>query len=74
MKKLYVQPNTENVVLNLGEQIAWGELADPSNPYHYTEGKENTIIFEEFMEEEPDTTDFWSNDPWKIQYSLWDEE
>ena len=38
------------------------------------DAKQNVIIFEEFIEEEPDTTDFWSNDPWKIQYSLWDEE
>lgn len=74
MKKLYVQPSTENVVLNIREQLTYGELADPSNPYDHNEGKQNVIIFEEFMEEEPDTTDFWNNDPWKIQYSLWDEE
>ena len=76
MKKLYVQPNTENVVLNLGEQITWGEEVRPSvhNPYNTGDAKQNVIIFEEFMDEEPDTTDFWSNDPWKIQYSLWDEE
>jgi len=74
MKKLYVKPSTEKVVLNVGEQLAYGDLADPSNPYNYNEGKQNVIIFEEFMEEEPDTTDFWNNDPWKIQYSLWDEE
>lgn len=76
MKKLYVQPNTENVVLNLGEQITWGDEVKPSvnNPHNTGDAKENVIIFEEFMDEEPDTTDFWSNDPWKIQYSLWDEE
>ncbi len=74
MKKLYVKPSTEKVVLNVGEQLAYGDLADPSNPYNYNEGKENVIIFEEFIEEEPDNSDFWSNDPWKIQYSLWDEE
>lgn len=74
MKKLYVQPNTENVVLNIGDHLAFGEGANASNTGIYTEAKQNVIIFEEFMEEEPDTTDFWSNDPWKIQYSLWDEE
>ena len=39
------------------------------------DAKQNTIIFveEDFVEEE-DTTDFWSNDPWKIQYSLWEDE
>lgn len=74
MKKLYVKPSTEKVVLNVGEQLAWGAGANASNTGIYTEGKQNVIIFEEFMDEEPDTTDFWSNDPWKIQYSLWDEE
>ena len=74
MKKLYVQPNTENVVLNLGEQITWGEGANASNTGIQTEGKQNTIIFveEDFVEEE-DTTSIW-DDPWKIKYSLWDEE
>ena len=38
------------------------------------DAKQNVIIFEEFIEEEPDTTSFWSNDPWKIQYSLWEDE
>ncbi len=76
MKKLYVQPNTENVVLNLGEQITWGDDVRPSvhNPYNTGDAKQNVIIFEEFIEEEPDTTDFWNNDPWKIQYSLWEDE
>ena len=75
MKKLYVQPSTENVVLNLGELLKWGDLADPSNPYDHNEGKQNTIIFveEDFVEEE-DTTSFWNSDPWKIKYSLWDED
>ena len=38
------------------------------------DAKQNVIIFEEFIEEEPDTTGIWSNDPWKIQYSLWEDE
>jgi hypothetical protein len=55
------------------------QMEDLCQQYVYSQGndadaKQNTIIFEEFMEEEPDTTDFWNNDPWKIQYSLWDEE
>lgn len=74
MKKRYVQPSTENVVLNLGTLLDWGEEAGNSNPFHTGDAKQNVIIFEEFIEEEPDTTDFWNNDPWKIQYSLWDEE
>ena len=40
----------------------------------YADAKQNVIIFEEFIEEEPDTTDFWNDDPWKIQYSLWEDE
>jgi hypothetical protein len=75
MKKLYIQPVTERVVLNLGEHVTWGTLGNFSNPYNYNEGKQNTIIFvEEDFEEEPDTTSFWYNDPWKIKYDLWDEE
>ena len=76
MKKNYYQPITEIVVLNLGERLNWGDetiLSEP-NPHNTVDGKQNVFIFEEFMDEEPDTTDFWSNDPWKIQYSLWDEE
>ena len=75
MKKNYYQPTTENVVLNLGEQITWGEGANASNNGIYTEGKQNTIIFEEIVEEEePDTTSIWNSDPWKIKYNLWDED
>ena len=76
MKKLYVQPNTDRVVLNVGELLDdnWGQFGNASNTGTHTGAKENALIFEEFIEEEPDTTDFWNNDPWKIQYSLWDEE
>ena len=75
MKKMYIQPLTENVVLNISERITYGELTDPSNDGIYTEGKQNIIIFDDFVEEEePDTTDFWNSNPWKTQYSLWDEE
>ena len=48
--------------------------------YVYSQGndadaKQQTIIFEEIVEEEePDTTNIWNSDPWKIQYSLWDED
>lgn len=73
MKKNYYQPVTEVVVLNLGERLNWGEEQNPSNPYHTGDAKENIIIFEEIVEEE-DTTSIWNSDPWKIQYSLWDED
>ena len=74
MKKLYVQPSTENVVLNLGTLLDWGEEAGNSNPFHTGDAKQNTIIFveEDFVEEE-DTTSIW-DDPWKIKYNLWEDE
>ena len=72
MKKLYVQPSTENVVLNLGTLLDWGEEAGNSNPFHTGDAKQNIIIFEDFVEEE-DTTSIW-DDPWKIKYSLWEDE
>ena len=67
MKK-YETPVLEVIGINdLYDLMAYSQGWD-------ADAKQNVIIFEEFMEEEPDTTDFWSNDPWKIQYSLWDEE
>lgn len=67
MKK-YETPVLEVIQVNDLNRLM-DESQDP-----YADAKQNVIIFEEFMDEEPDTTDFWSNDPWKIQYSLWDEE
>ena len=67
MKK-YETPVLEVIGINdLNDLMAYSQGWD-------ADAKQNVIIFEEFMEEEPDTTSFWSNDPWKIQYSLWDEE
>lgn len=44
MKKVYMKPATDIVVLNLGEQIAWGEGANASNTGTYTEGKEQDLV------------------------------
>ncbi len=67
MKK-YETPVLEVIGINdLYDLMAYSQGWD-------ADAKQNVIIFEEFIEEEPDTTDFWNNDPWKIQYSLWDEE
>ena len=75
MKKAYIKPITEDVVLNLGERITWGGDATLSNPYNTGDAKQNVIIFEEIGNEEvPDTTDFWYNDSWKMKYNLWDED
>lgn len=73
MKKNYYQPITEKVVLNIGTLLDWGEFGNASNTGTHTGGKENIIIFEEIVEEE-DTTSIWNSDPWKIKYSLWDED
>lgn len=69
MKK-YETPVLEVIQFNELNRI----MAGSPIPGNDADAKQNVIIFEEFMEEEPDTTSFWSNDPWKIQYSLWDEE
>lgn len=74
MKKSYLIPYTEVVDLRIQEKITFGGLANPSNDAQYGGAKENALIFEEFMEDDPDTTGIWSNDPWKIQYSLWEDE
>ena len=50
MKKEYQNPTTDIVVLNLSEQITFGEDARPSNPNDYTEAKEQS--FEEEVEKE----------------------
>jgi hypothetical protein len=63
----------ETPVLEIFEMEHINHLMDESQD-PYADAKQNVIIFEEFMEEEPDTTSFWSNDPWKIQYSLWEDE
>ncbi len=44
MKKVYMKPATDIVVLNLGEQIAWGERENASNTGTYTEGKEQDLV------------------------------
>lgn len=69
MKK-YETPVLEVIQFNELNRI----MAGSPIPGNDADAKQNALIFEEFIEEEPDTTDFWNNDPWKIQYSLWDEE
>ncbi len=43
MKKVYLKPTAENVVLKLEEPVAWGELASGSNTGAYTEAKEGSF-------------------------------
>lgn len=68
MKKEYQNPTTEIVVLNISEQLTYGELENPSNTGTHTEAKENP--FDE-VEEDEDGTD-------GIRYvefkSIWENE
>jgi hypothetical protein len=63
-----MKPATEIVVLNISEQITFGEDANKSNPFNYNDAKENS--FDE-VEEEEDGTD-------EIRYvefkSIWENE
>ena len=64
MKKEYQNPTTEIVVLNISEQITYGELANPSNTGTHTEAKENSF-------EEEEKTDYLSD----IQFKdIWEDE
>ena len=67
MKKVYKRPTTDFVVLNLGEQIAYGEGANQSNDGKYTEGKGNDTVWEETDEETEAVIP-------KLRNSAWDED
>ena len=63
----------ETPVLEIFEMEHINHLLDESQD-PYADAKQNHIIFiEEEIVEEEDTTSIW-DDPWKIKYSLWDEE
>jgi hypothetical protein len=66
MKKVYKRPTAEIVVLNLGEQIAWGEGANASNTGTHTEAKEQS-----FDEEEEKLPDFVGSIKFR---NVWDED
>ena len=69
MKKIYKRPIAENVVLNLGEAIAWGEDANQSNDGKYTEGKDTDTVWEETDEEEETEAVIPT-----LRNSVWDED
>ena len=68
MKKVYMKPATEIVVLNISEQITFGEDANKSDPFNYNDAKENPY---DEVEEDEDGTD-------GIRYvefkSIWENE
>ena len=64
MKKEYQNPTTEIVVLNISEQLTYGELENPSNTGTHTEAKESSF-------EEEEKTDYLSD----IQFKdIWEDE
>ena len=67
MKK-YETPVLEVIgINNLNELMAFSQGWD-------ADAKQNHIIFiEEEIVEEEDTTSIW-DDPWKVKYSLWEDE
>ncbi len=67
MKKIYKRPTTDFVVLNLGEQIAFGEGANQSNDGIYTEGKDTDTVWEETDEETEAVIP-------TLRNSVWDED
>ena len=66
MKKVYQRPTTDIVVLNLGERIAWGELANPSNPYDHNEGKDGETSWD-YVDEEDELDS-------KFSWSVWGDD
>ena len=68
MKKVYMKPATEVVVLNISEQITFGEDANKSNPFTHNDAKENP--FDE-VEEDEDGTDGIRYTEFK---SIWENE
>lgn len=54
MKKEYQNPTTEIVVLNISEQLTYGELENPSNTGTHTEAKEQSFDEEDEKENLPD--------------------
>ena len=67
MKKIYKRPTTDLVVLNLGEAIAWGGLANPSNTGTHNDGKETDTVWEE-------TDDETEGGIPTLRNSAWDED
>ena len=68
MKKEYQNPTTEIVVLNISEQLTYGELENPSNTGTHTEAKEQS--FDEADEKE-NLPDFVGSIKFR---NVWDED
>lgn len=66
MKKEYQNPTTEIVVLNISEQLTYGELENPSNTGTHTEAKEQS-----FDEEEENLPDYVGAIKFR---NVWDED
>ena len=62
MKRKYIQPHTEAVVVRCNEKLMWGEMQDGSNTFIYNDSKKG------FFDDEED--DDLSNDLWDKD-NLW---
>ena len=74
MKKAYIKPITEDVVLNLGERLNWGDetiLSEP-NPHNTGDGKQNDFFFEEDIDDGSGELS-WGTNPWEVKYNLWED-
>ena len=64
MKKAYLKPTTESVVLNPGESVAWG--GNNASQGNYTDGKENDTSWD-YIEEEDELDS-------KFAWSVWGDD
>ena len=61
MKREYMKPHTEAVVVKCNEKLMWGEMEDGSNTFIYHDSKKG------FFDDDDDFTkksDLWDNDLW----------
>lgn len=66
MKKVYQKPTTDIVVLNLGEQIAWGDMGNGSNTFDHNTGKEGETSWD-YIDEEDELDS-------KFSWSVWGDD
>lgn len=61
MKREYMKPHTEAVVVKCNEKLMWGEMEDGSNTFIYHDSKKG------FFDDDDDFTkksDLWDDDLW----------
>ena len=59
MKREYMKPHTEAVVVKCNEKLMWGQMEDGSNTFIYHDSKKG------FFDDDDDMkSDLWDNDLW----------